>query len=138
MNATVFNRVTGQILRSITAPVGMVSVQLTGPDEDWIEGCHPGDAFYIEEFNPVPFPARPSASHIFNYTTKQWEDPRTTDTQWPVVRAQRNRLLSASDWTQLPDVPLAAKEAWATYRQALRDVTEQLDPFSISWPTPPG
>jgi hypothetical protein len=55
-----------------------------------------------------------------------------------VVRAQRNARLSASDWTQLPDVPLATKEAWAAYRQALRDVTLQSDPFAIDWPVAPG
>ena len=52
-------------------------------------------------------------------------------------RARRNRLLQASDWTQLPDVPLATKAAWATYRQALRDITEQPGwPTDITWPEP--
>ena len=54
------------------------------------------------------------------------------------MRKKRNALLAASDWTQLPDVPLETKEAWAAYRQALRDITEQPDPFNIVWPTPPG
>ncbi len=53
------------------------------------------------------------------------------------VRETRNALLSASDWTQLPDVPLAMTQAWADYRQALRDITLQPDPFNIIWPTPP-
>lgn len=54
------------------------------------------------------------------------------------VLTQRQQLLSASDWTQLPDVPLATKEAWATYRQALRDITEQPGfPTQVAWPTPP-
>jgi len=83
-------------------------------------------------------PPQPSPHHVFDYTTKQWVDPRTAETQWPVVRAQRNARLSASDWTQLPDVPLATKEAWAAYRQALRDVTLQPDPFAIIWPVSPG
>lgn len=82
-------------------------------------------------------PPPPSAHHIFDYTTKQWVDPRTEQTQWPVVRSQRNALLSASDWTQLPDVPLATKETWAIYRQALREITEQTDPFNINWPVRP-
>lgn len=40
-------------------------------------------------------------------------------------REIRNRLLSESDWTQMNDSPLAneAKTAWATYRQALRDLS---------------
>ena len=37
-----------------------------------------------------------------------------------VMRTIRNRLLSESDWTQLPDAQ-CDQAAWATYRQALRD-----------------
>ena len=37
-----------------------------------------------------------------------------------VMRTIRNRLLAESDWTQLPDATCDC-EAWATYRQALRD-----------------
>lgn len=56
------------------------------------------------------------------------------DTQWAVVRSQRNQMLKDCDWTQLPD-SLVDKAAWATYRQELRDVTKQSDPFNIIWPT---
>ncbi len=56
--------------------------------------------------------------------------------QWLHVRQQRNLKLSASDWTQLPDAPVV-KEEWVVYRQALRDVTNQEDPFNIVWPNPP-
>jgi len=51
---------------------------------------------------------------------------------------KRRELLEASDWTQLPDVPLETKALWATYRQALRDITDQPGyPTNISWPEPP-
>ena len=60
------------------------------------------------------------------------------DAQWAAVRAERNAKLAASDWTQLPDVLLETKTQWATYRQALRDITGQPGyPFNIVWPTPP-
>jgi hypothetical protein len=53
------------------------------------------------------------------------------------VRAERNGLLTASDWTQVADAPVD-KAAWATYRQALRDVTGQEGfPWTIVWPTQP-
>lgn len=55
-----------------------------------------------------------------------------------LMREKRFMLLKTSDWTQLPDVPLATKEAWATYRQALRDITAQPGyPFNIIWPQAP-
>jgi hypothetical protein len=53
--------------------------------------------------------------------------------QWNVIRAERNKLLAYCDWTQLPDASADAA-AWATYRQALRDITEQANPFAIVWP----
>ena len=37
------------------------------------------------------------------------------------MKARRNALLKASDWTQTPDNPISNKAEWATYRQALRD-----------------
>ena len=64
-------------------------------------------------------------------------EPRPDEEVWPVIRARRAALLAESDWTQLPDVPLPTKEAWATYRQALRDITLQPDPHNIIWPTQP-
>lgn len=40
-------------------------------------------------------------------------------------REERDRLLTFTDWTQVPDSPLTdeQKTAWRTYRQALRDLT---------------
>lgn len=59
-----------------------------------------------------------------------------TEAQWNVVRNERNKLLGACDWTQLPDAPADAG-AWAIYRQALRDITTQSDPFNVQWSEPP-
>lgn len=56
--------------------------------------------------------------------------------QWDFIRAQRNALLVECDWTQLPNVPVDAA-AWEVYRQALRDITMQDDPFNIVWPAKP-
>jgi len=56
--------------------------------------------------------------------------------QWIAIRAERNKLLADCDWTQLPDASADAA-AWAVYRQALRDVTDQANPFNIVWPVSP-
>ena len=42
------------------------------------------------------------------------------------LRRNRNILLAESDWTVLPDSPIADKTAWQTYRQELRDITNGL------------
>lgn len=53
------------------------------------------------------------------------------------VRAKRDELIAASDWTQMNDVPLSAdkQEAWQAYRQQLRDVPLQSGfPYAVDWP----
>lgn len=63
------------------------------------------------------------------------------------LRKERNNRLTASDYAMFPDVQVH-KEAWAAYRQALRDLpetanpllvsgTERLDISSVDWPVPP-
>ena len=53
------------------------------------------------------------------------------------ARAERNTKLASSDWTQLPDSSADAT-AWATYRQALRDLPSTDGwPHNITWPTNP-
>jgi hypothetical protein len=52
------------------------------------------------------------------------------------VRAQRDRLLADSDWTQLADAPVD-QAAWATYRQALRDLPEQEGFPNVDFPNDP-
>jgi hypothetical protein len=137
MNYTIYRLQTGAVELTVSCPEECVELQFDAATHGYIAGYIDATAFYIEAGRPVAMPSRPSEYHVFDYTTKQWVDPRTPETEWPIVRARRNQLLQASDWTQLPDVPLATKEAWAVYRQALRDITEQPDPFNIVWPTPP-
>lgn len=60
--------------------------------------------------------------------------------QWADLRAKRDALLAACDWTQIADSPLSdeVKAAWRTYRQALRDLPENTqDPAVVSWPVAP-
>jgi len=53
------------------------------------------------------------------------------------VRAERDRLLAACDWTQVLDAPVD-QTAWAAYRQALRDVPQQEGfPTDVAWPVKP-
>jgi len=56
------------------------------------------------------------------------------------MRAQRDACLVASDWTQMPDSPLTdeQRQAWATYRQALRDFPSTWTPAETAeFPDPP-
>jgi len=87
-----------------------------------------------------------------NYAGLTWLDDspkptkKTLDDAWPdverasawkAIRAERDRMLDASDWTQLPDAPVDAA-AWATYRQQLRDLPQNyILPTDVEWPEEP-
>jgi hypothetical protein len=85
---------------------------------------------------------QPSPYHKFQYSTLTWVDDGSNNSVKAVdVRAQRDALLTASDWTQVTDSPLTTdvKAAWATYRAALRNLPQQSGfPLTITWPTAPG
>lgn len=90
---------------------------------------------YWDGVSVVSFPEKPSDLHYFDYVTKSWKIDEVS--AWIQVTSRRNELLASTDWTQLPDIPEATKATWTSYRQALRDITTQLDPANIVWPTPP-
>ena len=53
------------------------------------------------------------------------------------VRSERNAKLVSTDWTQIADATVD-KAAWATYRQALRNIPTQSGfPNTIIWPDAP-
>jgi len=57
--------------------------------------------------------------------------------QAKAMREQRSDKLADCDWTQVADAPVD-KAVWATYRQALRDITAQSGfPWTITWPVAP-
>ena len=59
--------------------------------------------------------------------------------KWEEVRDIRDNLLTQSDWTQFQDSPITGSllTDWQTYRQGLRDITSQENPYSLTWPTKP-
>ena len=63
------------------------------------------------------------------------EQASLTTAQWSNVRMNRDKLLQETDWRASSDLTLS--DAWKTYRQALRDITTQSDPFNITYPTAP-
>ena len=66
------------------------------------------------------------------------EDPDVIPVEWlwERIRLWRDAELTASDWTQLPDSPVDV-EAWAIYRQELRDITEHSSPVDVVFPERP-
>ena len=76
-----------------------------------------------------------------NICKSRWKVvPQSLDIASNIIRSERNRLLTACDWTQLPNSPLSEtkKQEWDTYRQALRDLpANTADPENPVWPEAP-
>ena len=90
---------------------------------------------YVQQGEFIQF-GEPPAFGVWDWESYSWQQDRALAEK--SVRAKRQSLLTASDWTQLPDVPLETKAAWAVNRQALRDITTQVGfPFDVAWPESP-
>tara|TARA_Y100000401_G_C8278735_1_gene202264 strand:+ start:273 stop:707 length:435 start_codon:yes stop_codon:yes gene_type:complete len=64
-------------------------------------------------------------------------DEQTTliNSKWEDIRRYRDSYLIDTDWRASTDLTLS--DDWKNYRQALRDIPTQSDPFNITWPTKP-
>lgn len=91
---------------------------------------------YVLNGQIVNMPEKPDITHIFDFNSHTWMQ----DNQLLIsdILLRRYSLLVASDFSQLPDVPIENKEAWSIYRQQLRDITEQPGyPTQVVWPVAP-
>lgn len=125
---TVYETDTGNILKVLTQSKDPVLKE----GQSFIEGNYPDDQFDIVNGQPVENVK--DTARVPPTEEKELQDQQTPE---GAVRLQRDLLLQKSDWTQLPDSNVD-KQAWAAYRQALRDVPQQ-EGFheSVVWPTPP-
>lgn len=87
-------------------------------------------------------PTQSGSLYLQNWTESDAssEDIETRKNEkWEEVRDIRDSLLSQSDWTQFQDTPITGSllTDWQTYRQGLRDITTQDNPYSLTWPTKP-
>lgn len=116
----------GKILQ-VSYANGYEGIDLEGmliSQEQYLEICTNLNGFYIEDKQIIKIADKPADFYIFDYETKQWVLDR--DAALSTNKVKRNALLQESDWTQLPDVDLSSsqKAQWATYRQELRNMTD--------------
>ena len=101
-------------------------------------GVYPVQAATRPAFDNKTHRLRQSAENSSGAWRQVWSIEQLPEPQAAAnVRNYRNQLLFSCDWTQLPDAPVD-QTAWAAYRQALRDVTEQPNfPWDVEWPLQP-
>jgi hypothetical protein len=126
----------GRIVSHGTSPVDLEADALEHLPGAVVIEDSPGDATHYMQGRLLKQPASPGDGYVFSDAAFAWVfDPAAASS---TARARRAGLLAACDWTQLPDVPAATSSAWAAYRQALRDITEQPGyPENIIWPIAP-
>lgn len=100
-----------------------------------------GEAVEIKALGPIPntlTSVPPVEFGVWDDASDSWTEDTVVKAE--AMRAKRDALLTSCDWTQLPDSPLsvALRAEWATYRQALRDITTQGGfPHDVLWPVAP-
>lgn len=118
-------------------PAYICEMDLKLPDEEWeeVEYCaRPGGGGICDDVV--------AAIQRGEFSGMIADGSPTTDDYWEDVRAKRDALLRESDIEVLPDRwALKSPEeqhAWATYRQALRDIPQSYeDPLQVEWPKKP-
>lgn len=133
---TYYDSSNGQIITSVRGDIEYLDLS-EYEQYPYIDGFGDSSKQYVDAGLLCDMPPKPNPDSVFNFNEKKWEDP-SIDVIETKVKIQRDAALLACDWTQLPDVPLANKQAWAVYRQELRDITKQSGyPFNVVWPNQP-
>lgn len=129
----------------IKFPYSMGALHVENPDTSFPAAP---TADLLSEFNvfkivETPAPTIDSKTHRQSKSIQQVDEVWTQvwvsielpeDVAAANVRSYRDRLLTETDWTQVADAPVD-KAAWATYRQALRDVSIQDGfPWAVKFP----
>ena len=121
-------------------PAVLTNEVLESFDVYYVESTEYSDDYTknIEEGTPILSDS--SYIQVWNITDATEEEiSAKLEEKWVEVRIMRDALLAQSDWTQFQDSPISGTTLaeWQTYRQSLRDVTSQPNPFNLSWPVKP-
>jgi len=128
-----------------------VSFPSSGPNTEWLTENSCMQCNLYLSYDPLTQALEPTTPTISNGMVNLVQVVQLTADQITAnkasalsnIRTTRNSLLVACDYTQIPDNPSPKKAAWATYRQALRNIPEtitsgNLDPRTWnSWPNNP-
>ena len=124
-----------------------VSFPVSGPSDEFLASA---GAYKVSMFLPYDratqklVPCDPVINGSFAYVVRvenktQEEIAADTASKAAKVRSQRDAILAQSDWraVRAAETGVAMDEEWATYRQALRDITTQESFPEVTWPTSP-
>lgn len=128
MKYIIYNATTGEVLRTLSTTIETIAIN-TKAGEGFLPYLGSNFDIHVDIATKTIMPGR--------------IDSRTADekarVEWFTVRRERDKRLAETDWVSsryLDQVGVIPDE-WRAYRQSLRDVTNQADPFNIIWPVLP-
>jgi hypothetical protein len=136
--SVIFHDEQGKIRQCVVGSASLCDAQETPEGLTRLSWHEPVIAFevYVKDGQVLPMGEAPYPMMRFDYGQKSWVKDEAL--AWSIVRCERNQKLSASDWTDTFSARTRLGEArftaWQTYRQALRDITLQEDPYQLIWP----
>lgn len=134
----IINKISNTIISYYNSDSG---IDITKPGTDHLQDnlVHMIVPDEFKNQNNIKVSLNNSSNYVFQIDQNNIDQP--IKNQWDWLREQRNKKLAESDWAcsiiDPPENILAQRNNWIAYRQALRDITKQSDPFNIVWPTPP-
>lgn len=110
---------------------GTVAAVLTVADNEEAKANTPkGGGYIVGSYTPGHYT-------IVNGVAVEIEQQETYEQKCASIRELRNKMLAGCDWTQAGDAPVDS-DAWAVYRQELRNITSQDGfPDNVIWPSEP-
>jgi hypothetical protein len=129
----------GKILRSGLCQDETFEAQALDQEDKVYEGQYSPFIFYFKNNQFHQIPDQPSKLHVWDENDCVWK--ATKSYSLDQIRIIRNAKLRGSDWTDTYSAEKRLSEqefnAWQVYRQALRDITINIDLNNVIWPTPP-
>lgn len=129
----------GKIVRCGICQEETFEAQAFNDGEIVVEGQYSQFTHYYKNNQFFVIPPQPSKLHVWDENECVWK--ATKQYTLDQVRIIRNAKLRGSDWTDTVSaqtrLPAQEYQAWQTYRQALRDITNNIDLDNVVWPVPP-
>jgi len=128
MKYIIYNATTGEVLRTLNTNLETIQLN-TQAGEGFLPYLSDNFDIHVDVETRLIKPGRIDSR-------SQEEKDRV---EWFVVRRERDKRLADTDWVSMRylDQTGSIPAEWVAYRNALRDITNQSDPFQIVWPTLP-
>jgi hypothetical protein len=142
MKAFQYNKLNGEVINVFEGNFA-IEDQLETDEIGCIDATGTTDepeAYYVDGQTIVYRGPRPTKDHFWNGVQWELDDTARLDRLRFEIRKERDERLAACDWVvaKYTERAMTVPEAWVDYRQALRDIPNQIGfPLAVQWPDEP-